>query len=61
MASEEDCLGCRLASAGGLFIACVYIYRQALNKTPFNRYGMLSISTGMSLKYYHKQCFKKSV
>lgn len=44
---DDDCLGCRLVSGGGLAIGSLYIYRQSLHqKTRFNRYGMLMISTG---------------
>ena len=47
-AGDDDCLGCRLASGGGLFAAGAYIYRHSLNKSNFNRTGMLFISTGKS-------------
>lgn len=46
--NEEDCLGCRLVSGGGLALAGLYIYRQSLNqKTQFNKFGTLLISVGM--------------
>ncbi|KAG5681739.1 hypothetical protein PVAND_011148 [Polypedilum vanderplanki] len=41
---EDDCLGCRLASGGGLFAASIYIYRHSLNKSRINRNGMLLFS-----------------
>ncbi|CAG9805602.1 unnamed protein product [Chironomus riparius] len=47
--NDNDCLGCRLASAGGLYIASVYIYRQSLGKTRLNRNGMILISTAFGL------------
>lgn len=41
-----DCLGCRIASGGGLLLAGVYVYNQASTKTKFNKAGMIAISLG---------------
>lgn len=63
---DDDCLGCRLASGGGLFLAAIYIYRQSLNqKTKFNRNGMFLISAGIFFKFQRahkhvKNCLLKN-
>lgn len=52
MQNDEDCLGCRLVSGGGLALGALFIYRQSLNqKTKFNKIGMLMISSGKRLLY----------
>lgn len=52
MQNDEDCLGCRLVSGGGLALGALFIYRQSLNqKTKFNKIGMLMISSGKILLY----------
>lgn len=43
---EEDCLGCRLVSGGGLIAAGAFIYYQASSKTKFNKTGMIIVSAG---------------
>ena len=52
--STADCFECRIVSSLGLGIAAAYIYRQArIQKTSFNRNGVLLISFGMNLSYKH--------
>lgn len=46
-----DCLGCRLASGGGLILAGAYVYNQASAKTKFNKIGMIIVSLGNSFFY----------
>lgn len=49
---EEDCLGCRLTSGGGLLAASAYIYHQSSNKVKLNRVGMLIVSAGRILIFF---------
>lgn len=46
---DIDCLGCRLASGGGLIAAGTFIYYQAINKSRFNKIGMYTIAAGDKL------------
>lgn len=46
---NDDCLGCRLVSGGGLIAAGTFIYYQAINKTRFNKIAMYTISAGDKL------------
>lgn len=50
---DEDCLGCRLVSGGGLIAASAFIYYQAVDKTKFNKIGMYTIAAGDKCFYCH--------
>ena len=44
--SEDDCLGCRLVSGGGVCLAGAYIWAQAANKSRGNKIGLGFVASG---------------
>ena len=44
--SEDDCLGCRIVSGGGVCLGGVYIWTQAANKSRGNKLGLYVVAAG---------------